>query len=279
MVFLVFPIFSKDFGASGLRCGVLVSENEAVNNAVDALAYWACCSGHTQYLLGETISDDAWVDAYVGTMKGLLRDAHARIAVALDAGGIRHLPADSGFFVLLDLHLPRLSGLDVLARLRARRNRVPVLVVTARDRVDERVRALDAGADDYLIKPFQLAELAARCRALLRRPGNAFSTILEAGNVTLNSQERSVFVNGKIIETAPREVDLLEQLIRRIGRVIAKPVLESALYALDTEVTPNALEASVSRLRKRLGNATATVQIKTIHGVGYALFETTPPRN
>lgn len=181
--------------------------------------------------------------------------------------------------VLLDLGLPDGDGLDLIKRMRRQKDMTPILVLTARSGLDDRVGGLDAGADDYLIKPFQLAELAARCRALLRRPGNAFSTILEAGNVTLNSQERSVFVNGKIIETAPREVDLLEQLIRRIGRVIAKPVLESALYALDTEVTPNALEASVSRLRKRLGNATATVQIKTVHGVGYALFETTPPRN
>ena len=95
--------FSKDFGASGLRCGVLVSENGAVNAAVDALAYWACCSGHTQYLLGEMISDDEWVDAYIGTMQGLLRNAHSRLAAALNAGGIRHLAADAGFFVLLDL--------------------------------------------------------------------------------------------------------------------------------------------------------------------------------
>jgi aspartate/methionine/tyrosine aminotransferase len=95
--------FSKDFGASGLRCGVLVSENPAVNAAVDALAYWACCSGHTQYLLGEMISDEAWVDSYIDTMREMLRVAHVRLAAALDTGGIRHLPAEAGVFVLLDL--------------------------------------------------------------------------------------------------------------------------------------------------------------------------------
>ena len=95
--------FSKDFGASGLRCGVLVSENRAVNAAVDALAYWACCSGHTQYLLGEMISDETWVDSFIGSMRELLRGAHARLATALDAGGIRHFPAEAGVFVLLDL--------------------------------------------------------------------------------------------------------------------------------------------------------------------------------
>jgi aspartate/methionine/tyrosine aminotransferase len=101
--------FSKDFGASGLRCGVLISENEAVNAAVDALAYWACCSGHTQYLLGELISDNAWVDSYLDSMRELLRDAHGRLAALLDAGGIRHVPAEAGFFVLLDLR-PQLAA-------------------------------------------------------------------------------------------------------------------------------------------------------------------------
>jgi len=95
--------FSKDFGASGLRCGVLISENQAVNAAVDALAYWACCSGHTQYLLGELISDEAWFDSYLESMRTLLRGAHDRLAAQLDAGGVRCLPAEAGFFVLLDL--------------------------------------------------------------------------------------------------------------------------------------------------------------------------------
>ncbi len=95
--------FSKDFGASGLRCGVFISENKAVNAAVGALAYWACCSGHTQYLLGDIISDESWVDSYIGSMRELLRGAHARLVAALDAGGIRHLPAEAGVFVLLDL--------------------------------------------------------------------------------------------------------------------------------------------------------------------------------
>jgi aspartate/methionine/tyrosine aminotransferase len=95
--------FSKDFGASGLRCGVLVSESRAVNTAVDAFAYWACCSGHTQYLLGEMVSDQAWVDGYVTTMQGLLRGAYGRLAQVLDAGGIPYVPAEAGVFALLDL--------------------------------------------------------------------------------------------------------------------------------------------------------------------------------
>jgi len=95
--------FSKDFGASGLRCGVLVSENRAVNAAVDAFAYWACCSGHTQYLLGEVVTDDAWVDRYLTTMRDDLRNAYGRMTGLLDGGGVRHLPAGAGVFALLDL--------------------------------------------------------------------------------------------------------------------------------------------------------------------------------
>ena len=95
--------FSKDFGASGLRCGVVVSENRAVNAAVDAFAYWACCSGHTQYLLGEMVSDQAWVDRFIAEMQGGLRTAHGRVTRALDADGVHHLPAAAGVFVLLDL--------------------------------------------------------------------------------------------------------------------------------------------------------------------------------
>jgi len=95
--------FSKDFGASGLRCGVLISENRAVNATVDAFAYWACCSGHTQYLLGEMISDEAWVDGYIAAMQDLLRDAYGSLTGLLDAGGIPHVPAEAGVFSLLDL--------------------------------------------------------------------------------------------------------------------------------------------------------------------------------
>lgn len=182
--------------------------------------------------------------------------------------------------ILLDLGLPDGDGLSIIRTMRRRNDMTPILILTARSGLDERVLGLDAGADDYLVKPFQILELAARCRAILRRPSNAFATTLDAGNVRLNPAERTVSVDGQALKTtAPREVDLLEQLMRRAGHVIPKPVLENALYAMDAEVTPNALEASVSRLRKRLVGAGATVQLKTIHGVGYALFEKIVPRS
>ncbi|EIZ79601.1 two component transcriptional regulator [Novosphingobium sp. Rr 2-17] len=174
--------------------------------------------------------------------------------------------------LLIDLGLPDGDGLDLVRAMRRRRNSTPIMVVTARGGLDDRVIGLDAGADDYLVKPFQIAELAARCRALLRRPGSAIDTVLTAGNVALHPSERSVRVAGAVIDTPPREAALLEQLLRRSEHVVAKSALENALYSMDAEVTPNALEATVSRLRKRLWAAQADVQIKTVHGVGYALF-------
>jgi two-component system OmpR family response regulator len=178
--------------------------------------------------------------------------------------------------MLLDLGLPDGDGLDLVRNVRLRKNATPILVLTARGGLDDRVNGLDAGADDYLVKPFQIPELAARCRALLRRPGASLGTQLIAGNVVFNSAARSVSVAGRSVEATPREVDLLETLLRRAGSVVAKPALESALYPMDAEVTPNALEASVSRLRKRLAAAGADVQVRTVHGVGYALFVPAP---
>jgi DNA-binding response OmpR family regulator len=113
---------------------------------------------------------------------------------------------------------------------------------------------------------------------LLRRPGASLGTTLEAGNLTLDTAERVVRVEDVRIDATPREVDLLESLLRRVGHVVAKPMLESALYSMDAMVTPNALEATVSRLRKRLSTAMANVQITTVHGVGYALFTQASPR-
>ncbi len=210
-------------------------------------------------------------------LAGLIREGLDRQGFAVDwcetvegAEAARQINAYD--LVLLDLGLPDEDGLDLVRRMRRARDMTPILILTARGGLDDRVVGLDAGADDYLIKPFQIPELAARCRALLRRPGSALATVLTAGNVSLDSAERSVSVAGGVIEATPREVALLEHLLRRAGRVVPKPALESALYSMDAEVTPNALEASVSRLRKRLAGASADVQIRTVHGVGYALF-------
>jgi len=210
-------------------------------------------------------------------LASLIREGLDRQGFALDwcetVAGAEHALAINAYdLMLLDLGLPDGEGLDLVRGLRRRQDTMPILVLTARGGLDDRVLGLDAGADDYLVKPFQIPELAARCRALLRRPGASLGTELCAGNVTLHSAERSVKVAGEPVVATPREVNLLECLLRRTGHVVAKPALEGALYSMDADVTPNALEACVSRLRKRLTAAGADVQIRTVHGVGYALF-------
>jgi DNA-binding response OmpR family regulator len=174
--------------------------------------------------------------------------------------------------ILLDLGLPDGDGLDLVRRLRRSRDSVPILVLTARGGLGERISGLDAGADDYLVKPFDIPELSARCRALLRRPGACLSTVLQSGNVSLDTTHRSVAIGGVPVVVSPRETALLEHLLRRAGQVVAKSVLEDQLYAMDAEVTPNALEVAVSRLRKRLARAGADLVLRTAHGVGYALI-------
>ena len=143
--------------------------------------------------------------------------------------------------------------------------------MTARGGLGDRIVGLDLGADDYLVKPFEMVELAARCRALLRRPGSCLGVILEAGNVALDTASRTLQIAGAPVVIAPRELALLEVLLRRTGQVAPKSTLEEQLYSMDADVTPNALEVSVSRLRKRLLAAGADVTLRTTHGVGYAL--------
>jgi DNA-binding response OmpR family regulator len=179
--------------------------------------------------------------------------------------------------ILLDLGLPDGDGLELVRRVRRERDPTPILVLTARGELGDRVAGLDLGADDYLVKPFDVAELAARCRALLRRPGACLGVILESGNVALDTASRTVTVAGEPVATPPREVALIEQLLRRAGQVVPRSSLEDHLYAMDSEVTPNALEVAVSRLRKRLTAAGSDLTLRTVHGVGYALVASKAP--
>lgn len=175
--------------------------------------------------------------------------------------------------VILDLGLPDGDGLDLLRGMRAAGSHVPVLVLTARDGVDDRVKGLNAGADDYLLKPFAVEELTARLRALLRRPDGALGLSLCAGNITFDTSAREVRVGNQLIKISKKEMGVLEQLMRRTGRVVPKDTLESKLYGFDDEVSPNSLEANISRLRKRLAQVDASVTIHTLRGVGYLLSD------
>jgi DNA-binding response OmpR family regulator len=175
--------------------------------------------------------------------------------------------------VVLDLGLPDGDGLDLLKRLRAQGRSTPILVATARGELDDRLAGLDGGADDYLVKPFEIAELAARLRALLRRPGAVLGREIELGNIRFDAESRTAAVDGAPVALSRRETDLLEVLIRRAGRAVAKSALEDAIYGLAGEVEPNAIEVLVSRLRRRLAEAGATPQIHTLRGIGYLLAE------
>jgi two-component system OmpR family response regulator len=179
------------------------------------------------------------------------------------------LDTDDFDLLILDIGLPRKSGLDVLKRLRARDSRVPVLILTALDGVNDRVRGLDAGADDYLAKPFELAELEARVRALTRRGMAGGSTLLRHGALTYDQIGRIARLNGEPLELSAREVSLLEIFLSRAGRLVSKDQLVSHLCEWGEEVSPNAIEVYVHRLRKKL--EPGGVRIVTVRGLGYSL--------
>jgi two-component system OmpR family response regulator/two-component system response regulator QseB len=169
--------------------------------------------------------------------------------------------------MVLDLGLPRRTGLEVLQRLRARGGRLPVLILTARDTVEDRIRGLDAGADDYLIKPFDLGELAARLRALTRRAGGQADPVLRVAGVELDPAAHTVTFHGQPVELSAREFALLHALMRNAGRVMTRAQLEEQLYPWGEEVESNAVEVHVHRLRRKL----AADLVQTVRGVGYLM--------
>lgn len=177
------------------------------------------------------------------------------------------LRSESYNLVVLDLMLPGIGGKEVLHRLRQRRSRTPVLVLTARSDVDEKVGALDYGADDYLVKPFDFRELEARCRALLRRPHGMAASEVKFGNLLFDAAAKRVTVTGRPVDLSSREFRLLELLLANLGRVLSKDTLLDQLFGLEDAVAPNAIELYVSRLRRKLEGA--TVKIRTLRGLGY----------
>lgn len=195
-------------------------------------------------------------------------------ATAEDAQGL--LTASRYAAVILDLGLPDADGLDVLRWMRSRRDATPVLALTARGGVNDRVAGLQNGADDYLVKPFAVEELTARLQALLRRPGALLGRRLQVGNLTFDSETREAFVDDRPQRLSVRELEILELLMRRSGRVATKKHLEDQLFGAAGDVGSNAIEVYVHRLRKSLDLMGSTANIHTVRGVGYILGATAP---
>ena len=171
--------------------------------------------------------------------------------------------------IVLDLGLPDGDGFSFLADLRRSGDSVPILILTARDGIDSRIKGLDLGADDYLLKPFHNDELAARLRALLRRPENFLGHSLRCGNLSLNANERKVEISEQPLSLSRREVDVLEIMLRRGGHIVTKQALMEAMHETGDALSDNALEVSIHRLRKKLQAGGSTCEVKTVRGIGY----------
>ncbi len=197
---------------------------------------------------------------------GLDADIVTTAAEALDVA--RSTPHSA---VILDLGLPDGDGLVVLRTLRNERSTTPVIVLTARDGVHDRVAGLAAGADDYLVKPFAIEELVARLEAILRRPGQLLGRSLTIGNLVFDSVSRQLYINGDPQTLPAREFAVLEILMRRSGRVVSKRLLEDQIFGLSTDVGSNAVEVYVHRLRKSLQDKGSNTVIHTIRGIGYLI--------
>ncbi len=180
---------------------------------------------------------------------------------------LRELLAQDYEAAVLDLGMPRMDGLEVLAKLRAQHKNTPVLVLTARDAVHSRVEGLDLGADDYVLKPVDLHELAARLRALIRRAHGLQHNVLTHGNIELDPVARSVRVSGSVVTLAQREYDLLHALMRNPNSILSRDQLEAQIYPWGNEVSSNAIEVHIYHLRRKLGNHA----IQTVRGMGYTL--------
>jgi len=169
--------------------------------------------------------------------------------------------------IILDLGLPKRSGLDVLKAIRARNVNTPVLILTAHDAIDSRVKGLDCGADDYLVKPYDLEELCARIRALHRRSSARTDPVITHGRVVLDPAGRAVYIDGESLALSRREFVLLQKLLENAGRVLSREQLNQSLYSWDDEIDSNALEVHIHNLRRKVGFAL----VRTIRGVGYMI--------
>jgi DNA-binding response OmpR family regulator len=208
-----------------------------------------------------------------GIATGLRQDGYALDWVRNGEQGWQALVTQEFDLAILDLGLPGMDGLDLLRKLRERKQGIPVLVLTARDSVADRVRGLDTGCDDYMVKPFDLDELSARVRALLRRGQGRASPQLQEGDLVLDPAAHQVTYRGAAVELSPREFTLLQELLENAGRVVSRARLQESLYGWDQSIESNAVEVYVHHLRRKLD----ADLIHTVRGVGYLLRSPSAP--
>lgn len=208
--------------------------------------------------------DDMFGDA---TKTGLEQEAYAVDWTRDEASSIAALEMQSYDMVLLDLGLPDGSGLNVLKLLREQEKHTPVIIMTARDALDDKINGLDTGADDYLVKPFDLHELYARIRAVWRRLNGQSVSLLRYNNVTLDPDALEVCIDDKKYSLGPKEFRVLQSLVEHKGRIVSKENLEDSLYSWGHEIESNAIEVHIHRIRNKLGKAI----IKTVRGIGYRI--------
>ena len=209
------------------------------------------------------VEDDAMIGSSV--QQGLRQDGFTVDWVRDGQAAELALGGEAYDLMVLDLGLPKKLGLEVLRTLRRKNNSLPVLVLTARDAVSDRVKGLDAGADDYLVKPFDLNELAARIRALLRRRAGRADPLIRHGNLTLNPATHEAIFNGKPLLLSVREFAVIQMLLDRPGAILSRAQIEERLYGWGEEVESNAVEVYIHALRRKLG----ANFIKTVRGAGY----------
>ena len=204
-----------------------------------------------------------------GLLRTLRATGYAADHVASGSEADAALASHEFDLVILDLGLPKLHGLEVLKKLRGRGSKVPVLILTAADTVEQRVKGLDAGADDYMAKPFSLQELEARVRALIRRGLGAASALVKHGPLSFDATGRVCYINDQMVELSAREISLLEVLLQRTGRLVSKDQLVERLCEWGEEVSNNAIEVYIHRLRKKIEQG--PIRIATVRGLGYCL--------
>lgn len=215
------------------------------------------------------VEDEPGIGGFI--RQGLSEAGYAVDVVRDGRDGLAFAEATEYDVIILDIMLPGMNGIDLLRKLRGRKHKVPVLLLTARDTVDDRVRGLDAGADDYLVKPFAFAELLARVRALLRRPPLQTETILRASGLEMNLATRAVSVDDRAVDLSPREFAVLEYLLRHPNQVLTRTQIAEHVWNFDFYNESNVVDVYIGYLRRKLERAGGLPPIETVRGVGYRL--------